>query len=113
MGKADPSKKRIGRICEKVTEATDRRGTSRPVAEVVLELNQMLSGWSNYFSLGSIGRAYRTVDNHVGHRLRMWLNAKHRVHCVGKKRFTDMATLKRLGVFCLQGRKGSLPWAKA
>jgi hypothetical protein len=108
-----PSKKRIQRICEKVTEATDRRDTSRPVAEVVLDLNRMLSGWSNYFSLGSVSRAYRTVDNHVGHRLRMWLNAKHKVHRVGKKRFTDMATLKRLGVFCLQGRKGSLPWAKA
>jgi group II intron reverse transcriptase/maturase len=108
-----PSKKRIQRICEKVTEATDRRDTSRPVAEVVLDLNRMLSGWSNYFSLGSVSRAYRTVDNHVGHRLRMWLNAKHKVHRVGKKRFTDMVTLKRLGVFCLQGRKGSLPWAKA
>jgi len=43
----------------------------------------------------------------------MWLNAKHKVPCVGKKRFTDMATLRRLGVFCLQGHKGSLPWAKA
>ena len=42
------------------------------------------SGWSNYFSLGSVSRAYRTVDNHVGHRLRMWLNAKHKVHCVGR-----------------------------
>jgi group II intron reverse transcriptase/maturase len=108
-----PSKKRIARICEKVTEATDRRSTTRPVTEVVLDLNRMLSGWSNYFGLGSVSRAYRTVDNHVGHRLRMWLNAKHKVHCIGKKRFTDAATLKRLGVFCLQGRKGSLPWAKA
>ena len=43
----------------------------------------------------------------------MWLNAKHKVHCVGRKRFTDAATLKRLGVFCLQGRKGSFPWATA
>lgn len=108
-----PSKKRIARLCEKVTETTDRRSTSRPVAEVVIDLNRMLSGWSNYFSLGSVSRAYRTVDNHVGHRLRMWLNAKHKVHCVGRKRFADAATLDRLGVFCLQKRKGSLPWAKA
>jgi RNA-directed DNA polymerase len=108
-----PSKKRIQRICDKVTEATDRRSTSRSVEEVVTDLNRTLSGWSNYFSLGSVSRAYRTVDNHVGHRLRMWLNAKHKVHCVGRKRFTDAATLTRLGVFCLQGRKGSLPWATA
>ena len=108
-----PSKKRIARICEKVTAATDRRDTTRTVEQVVFELNPILSGWANYFSLGSVSRAYRTVDNHVGHRLRMWLNAKHKVHCVGRKRFTDMATLKRLGVVCLQGHKGSLPWAKA
>jgi group II intron reverse transcriptase/maturase len=108
-----PSKKRIARLCEKVSQATDRRNVAPPVAEVVLDLNRMLSGWSNYFSLGSVSRAYRTVDNHVGHRLRMWLNAKHKVHCIGKKRFTDAATLNRLGVFCLQGRKGSLPWARA
>lgn len=108
-----PSKKRIARLVEKVTEATDRRSTSRSVAEVVIGLNRMVSGWANYFSLGSVSRAYRTVDHHVGHRLRMWINAKHKVHCIGKKRFTDAATLKRLGVFCLQGRKGSLPWAKA
>jgi RNA-directed DNA polymerase len=108
-----PSDKRVRRLCEAVSEATDRRDTSRSVAEVVRGLNRTLSGWANYFSLGSVSRAYRTVDNHVGHRLRMWLNAKHKVQCVGKKRFTDAATLKRLGVFCLQGRKGSLPWAKA
>jgi len=108
-----PSKSRIARVCDKVSAATDRRDTTRTVEEVVFELNPMLSGWANYFSLGSVSRAYRTVDNHVSHRLRMWLNAKHKVHCIGKKRFTDAATLKRLGVFCLQGRKGSLPWATA
>ena len=108
-----PSKKRIHRVCGKVTEATDRRSVRRSVEEVVTDLNRMLSGWSNYFSLGSVSGAYRTVDNHVSHRLRMWLNAKHKVRCVGKKRFTDQASLERLGVFCLGGRKGSLPWAKA
>jgi len=108
-----PSKKRIQRLCDAVTRATGRRGTLRSVAEVVLDLNRMLSGWSNYFGLGSVSRAYRTVDNHVGHRLRMWLHAKHKVRCVGKKRFTDAATAQRLGLFRLQGRKGSLPWATA
>jgi len=108
-----PSKKRVDRLCDKVTQATDRRSTSRPVAEVVTDLNRMLSGWSNYFSLGSVSRAYRTVDRHVGYRLRMWLNAKHKVRCIGKKRFTDDATRQRLGVFYLQERKRSLPWASA
>jgi len=96
-----------------VSELTDRRRTSYSIEDVVGERNPILSGWANYFSLGSVSHAYRTVDNHVGHRLRMWLNAKHKVHCVGRKRFTDSATRQRLGLFCLQGRKGSLPWAQA
>ena len=108
-----PSTSRIARVCDKVSAATSRRDTTRTVEEVVSDLNPILSGWQKYFSLGSVSRAYRTVDNHVGHRLRMWLNAKHKVQCVGRKRFTDAATLNRLGVFCLQGRKGSLPWATA
>ena len=108
-----PSQKRIQRICDKVTESTDRRSTSRPVTEVVTDLNRMVSGWANYFSLGSVSKAYQIVDTHVGYRLRMWLNAKHKVHCVGKKRFIDAATACRLGLDRLAGRKGSLPWATA
>jgi RNA-directed DNA polymerase len=108
-----PAKKRILRICDKVSELTDRRSSARAEAEVVGELNRMLSGWANYFSLGSVSKAYRAVDNHVGYRLRMWLNAKHKVRCVGNKRFLEEATIQRLGLDRLQGRKGSLPWATA
>ncbi|HSW45096.1 MAG TPA: hypothetical protein VLM89_05950 [Phycisphaerae bacterium] len=60
-----------------------------------------------------LGEAYRTVDAHVGNRLRMWLNAKHKVRGVGKKHFIDAAESCRLGLARLQGRTGSLPWANA
>jgi RNA-directed DNA polymerase len=36
------------------------------VEEVVADLNPMLSGWANYFCLGSVSKAYQIVDNHVG-----------------------------------------------
>jgi len=108
-----PSKKRIARLCQKVTEATDRRSRSRPVEEVVADLNPMVRGWANYFSLGSVSKAYQIVDHHVGQRLRMWLNAKHRVRCAGKKRYISTDEARPLGLEQLRGRKGSLPWAKA
>jgi len=108
-----PSKKRIARLCQKVTEATDRRSTSRPVEEVVADLNPMVRGWANYFSLGSVSKAYQIVDHHVGQRLRMWLNAKHRVRCAGKRRYISTDEAWPLGLEQLRGRKGSLPWAKA
>jgi group II intron reverse transcriptase/maturase len=109
-----PSKKRVQRICDAVTEVTDRRrSTSRPVAAVVADVNRKVSGWANYFSLGSVSKAYQIVDNHVGSRLRMWLKAKHKAACVGRKRFIDAPTARRLGLFRLEGRKGSFPWATA
>jgi hypothetical protein len=83
------------------------------VEEVVLELNPMLSGWANYFSLGSVSKAYQIVDLHVGQRLRTWLNAKHKVRCVGKRRYISTSEARQLGLLQLRGRKGSLPWAKA
>ena len=106
-----PAKKRVIRICQKVSEATDRRSTSRSSEEVVGEINRMLSGWANYFSLGTVGRVYNLVDRHVEHRLRMWLNCKHRLACVGGKRFIDEATASKLGLERLSWRAGSIPWA--
>jgi hypothetical protein len=43
----------------------------------------------------------------------MWLNAKHKVRCVGKTWYVSAAEALQLGLFQLRGRKGSLPWAKA
>jgi RNA-directed DNA polymerase len=108
-----PSKKRIQRLCDKVTEATDRRSTSRSVAEVVADLNPMVRGWANYFSLGSVSKAYEIVDAHVGSRLRMWLNAKHKVRCVGKRWYVSATEAWQMGLVQLRGRKGSLPWTNA
>ena len=31
----------------------------------------MLKGWANYFRLGSVSKAYESVDSHVRNRLRL------------------------------------------
>jgi Group II intron, maturase-specific domain/Reverse transcriptase (RNA-dependent DNA polymerase) len=108
-----PSKKRIQRFCAEVTKATDRRITFRSVEEVVAYLNPMVQGWANYFSLGSVSKAYRIVDAHVGGRLRKWLNAKHKVRCAGRRWYVSAAEARQFGLTQLRGRKGSLPWANA
>jgi RNA-directed DNA polymerase len=108
-----PSKKRIQRLCDKVTEATDRRMTFRSAQEVVAHLNPIVQGWANYFSLGSVSNAYRNVDAHVGGRLRKWLNAKYRIRCAGKRWYISVTEATQLGLKQLCKRKGSLPWATA
>jgi group II intron reverse transcriptase/maturase len=106
-----PSKKRIHRLCERVGELTDRRSTSRPLSDVVADLNRLAVGWANYFCLGSVSKAYRIADEQIRHRLRMWLNHKHKVR-LGVHHM-DAEESRALGLVCLTGRKGSLPWANA
>ena len=106
-----PSQKRIHRLCARVSELTDRRTTSRSVSEVVADLNRLAEGWANYFCLGSVGQAYRIVEEHLRSRLRKWLNHKHKVR--RGVHYLDDAESAALGLLCLTGRKGSLPWAHA
>jgi group II intron reverse transcriptase/maturase len=108
-----PSRKRLARVCEAISEMTGRDRTVLDAAAVVGELNRMLIGWSNYFCLGSVSKAYRAVDQHVRRRLRQWLCDKHRVRCAGALRFPDTWMNDALGLVNLPRRTASFPWAKA
>jgi RNA-directed DNA polymerase len=74
-----PSKKRVQRLCQAVSEVTRRQTTQQDVKTIVNTLNRKLSGWSNYFCLGPVNKAYQAVDRHTARRLRQWLCAKHKV----------------------------------
>ena len=73
-----PAKGRIKRLYGKVREHL-RRGNNDPLDDVVDSLNRMLVGWSQYFSYGTLSKAYRTVDYLVRARLRWWLCRRHKV----------------------------------
>ena len=42
----------------------------------VQQLNQLLSGWGNYFRLGYVTGAWQIVQQHACRRLRQWLQRK-------------------------------------
>jgi group II intron reverse transcriptase/maturase len=48
-----PSKKRVARICEKISQMTQRKWCWKQTEELVGELNLVVKGWGNYFRLGS------------------------------------------------------------
>ena len=73
-----PARKRVNAVCQKISLMTGRETYWKPANLLVDDLNQTLRGWGQYFSLGAVSRAYRVVDNHARHRLRQWLNGKHR-----------------------------------
>jgi len=108
-----PSKKRIARLCAAIRELTERRRALLPVLDVVAEINRMLIGWSNYFRLGPVSRAYGAIDAHVRSRLRRWLCAKYKVQGRGTARYPDTFLDQRLGLVRLARRTRTLPWAKA
>jgi group II intron reverse transcriptase/maturase len=108
-----PSKTRIQRLCREISDTTSRRFLTTEAADRVERLNRLLRGWSNYFCLGPVSKAYRNVDRHVRHRLRRWLRLKHKVQGQGTARFPDQYLHQTLGLIQLEARTRSFPWATA
>jgi RNA-directed DNA polymerase len=106
-----PSRKRVRRICETISELTGRDQLLLDQEMVVTKLNRTLTGWANYFCLGPVSQAYRAVDEHAQKRLRQWLCAKHQVTGRAPGRFPKRFLYQVLGLVCLPVRTGSLPWA--
>jgi len=108
-----PSKKRIQGVCRTVSERTSRRWLWRDVRDLVSDLNRLLRGWANYFSLGPVSPSYRAVDAHVSTRLRQWLCKKHKVQSQGYARYPDRYLTHRLGLVRLPLLRRSYPRANA
>ena len=108
-----PSKKRISAICEEISQMTRRESYWKPVEKMVEDLNRTLRGWGNYFSLGAVSRAYRAVDNHARHRLRQWLNGKHRSQGTHPVRQAPLYLHKELGLLRLSVTTANRSCAKA
>jgi group II intron reverse transcriptase/maturase len=107
-----PSKKRVQRICQVVSAVTGQHHTQQDAKTTVDTLNRKLIGWSNYFCLGPVSKAYRAVEKHTTQRLRHWLCAKHKVQGQGTKRFSDDVLYMEFGLVRLTQRTVSFPWAK-
>jgi hypothetical protein len=97
-----PARKKIERICREIGEMTTRKTAGRDVETQVARINRKLKGWSNYFGLGTVSQAYRTVDNHVRYRVREWLRVKFKVRGHGRHRFPDEHLHQKLGLHQLQ-----------
>jgi RNA-directed DNA polymerase len=98
---ASPSKKSRQHVKQKVGDLLIP-GNVGGWEEVRDRLNQILRGWSAYFSYGSRATAYREVNNYVCERVRHFLKRRHKVqsrgaYCYGDKRIFGELKVIRLG----------------
>ena len=108
-----PSGASVKRLTGTISELTSRRWVLLEADRVVQRLNRLLAGWSNYFRLGPVSKAYKAVDKHTSSRLRRWLCCKHKQPGKGTARYPDTYLYQSLGLIRLQVRTRSFPWAKA
>jgi hypothetical protein len=106
-----PSKKRVQRICQAISEETGRNKTWLDQETVIVTLNRMMAGWANYFCLGPVSKAYRAIERHARKRLRQWLCAKHKVRWPATKRFPVAGLHEVMGLVRLTARTRNFPWA--
>lgn len=107
-----PAQKKIRRLRESIYEDTSRRMRHLDQEEMIGKLNRKLRGWSNYFKLGPVSRAYRVIDRYVTNRLRRWLCKKHKVPGRGTSRYPDEYLYQELGLVRLSKLTRNFPWAK-
>ena len=108
-----PSKKAVRRIIREISRLTSRSRCLLEAERQVERLNRLLVGWSNYFHLGPVSKAYGAVDRHTCRRLRWWLCKKHKVQGRGTSRYPDETLYQTLHLVRLSVRTQSFPWANA
>lgn len=98
---ACPSRRKVSRLREELSEMTGRNTTWLDVDDQIGRINHKLRGWSNYFCIGTRRQAYKSITEHVRHRVRQWLSAKFRVRGRGKTRLTNAHLHGELGLYRL------------
>jgi Retron-type reverse transcriptase len=108
-----PGKKRVERVCQDISDLTDRSHTGLSETQMVGKLNRVLRGWAGYFCIGPVTPAYRKVNSHVRYRFRQWWGAKHRTRAAGPGWYWSPWLEKSFGLIQLKWDPSRLPQAKA
>jgi RNA-directed DNA polymerase len=96
-----PSQKSLRRLRERLHEATSRTMTWKSPEDITRAINPLLIGWANYFRVGTVKRAWKSVDHYVFQRLRQWWCRKFRIRNRRDARFSTHYLYQQMGVIRL------------
>jgi len=71
-----PSKKALASIMAQVKTIT-RQGTSKPLADLLRQLNSALRGWTTYFRHGASAKTFNYLSHYTWRRVIGWLRHKY------------------------------------
>jgi RNA-directed DNA polymerase len=100
-----PSKKSLQRLRDRIHEETSRTWLWQSEEEMTAKLNRILVGWRNYFSVGTIQPAYRSLDAYLFQRLRQWWCRKHEVRNRRDSRFSTRFLYQQLRLVQLRAAR--------
>lgn len=101
---AKPSKKAVAKLRVGVREVL-ASGNMAPWPEVAKCVNRKLVGWANYFSYGTVTRAYWAVDAFLLQRTRDFLTRRHKDPGRGSRRYPAEKVFGSLGLLNLGARR--------
>jgi len=93
-----PARKKVVGVCRELNKLARELATWHPPETLVYRMNQVIRGWANYFSYGTLTPAYRIVHQHARHRVRRWLRRKHQTAGRGISQFPDEYLDETLGL---------------
>ena len=87
-----PSKKSLRAVQEKVKKITSKQTTNGTLGEVIIQLNPVLRGWTNYFRFDHSKKTFSYLRAYAWKRVYGWMCKKHRglpVRILRRKYFPD------------------------
>jgi RNA-directed DNA polymerase len=95
---ACPSAKSVCRVKDTLRRMIGTHMSWQSAEELVGSVNRVVRGWMNYFSYGTLWKAYTKLERYLQQRLRGWLVHKHRVGSRGECRYPATYLYETLGL---------------